>query len=77
METIFTSALIIVGMLMLAAFHFGYRAGRQEEKLVEVHPNLKLIVPEEEKALESDEEIRKDMEKARKLATGYDFSESS
>ena len=69
MEQVLIQALLIIGMLM--AFWMGYRAGKHEEKLIQMPMNLKLINTEEEKALETDEEIRENMKKAREMEENF------
>lgn len=68
-----TQLLIIVGML--AAFIVGYRAGRREEKLIQMpaHDMKILNMNDEHEAPETEEKIREDMENSRSIMTGFDF----
>jgi hypothetical protein len=65
-----TQVVLIIGML--GAFVLGYRAGRKEEAIIRPHiPDMDIINTEElGPALESDEEIRKNMEESRKVIIG-------
>jgi len=66
-------SLIVTVTGMLLSFKMGYRAAGREERLIMSAPSDMVIIDTEaeEKAPETDEKIREDMDMAIKMAQGY------
>jgi len=70
----FAFFLLITVLGMLAAFVLGYKAGRHEERLLNIEPGKMDIINTEEEGLGlvDENKIREDMERSRLLITGFD-----
>jgi len=71
MENVLTLLIYAGGILL--AFRMGYKAGRQEERILAPEPDIDIPEEGEEETAPTHDEIMEDMRLSRTIMTGFNF----